>query len=362
MLNKTEAEIMRNWPEKNVDNPMVSIRCPAYNHEEYIANCLDGFLMQETNFPFEIVVHDDASTDRTAEIIREYEAKYPTIMRPIYETENQYRNGLTRKIMDSHMRGKYIATCEGDDYWCAPDKLQKQVDFLETHPDYSACVHNFTRFDHRSGEGKVMFPQTEGSFDNIIATEGQGSAYRGHDGDVCFDDIITRWCVNNFYQAASWVFHRKIYFDMPEFFKSLKIVSDWRWMIYFMLVGKVYYFKDVMSVYRFMLSGSWTSKNLTSTEMLMKGCVGEVESFRRLDAYSHKKYHSSFRWAINRREDKLCTYFYSHKNYGEILKNYKRAFMRSILRKLKSVLPWSSSVYSAPKIQPFESSISKARA
>lgn len=118
--------------------PLVTIRCITYNHEPYIRQCLEGFVMQKTNFPFEAIVHDDASTDGTTVIIREYAEKYPDIIKPIYETENQYskHDGSLSRIMNSHTRGKYVALCEGDDYWIDPLKLQKQVDFLEKHPEY----------------------------------------------------------------------------------------------------------------------------------------------------------------------------------------------------------------------------------
>lgn len=112
---------------------MVTIRCITYNHEPYIRQCLEGFIMQKTNFRFEAIVHDDASTDGTANIIREYAEKYPDIIKPIFETENQYSklDGSIQRIMSEHIHGKYVAMCEGDDYWIDPLKLQKQVDFLE---------------------------------------------------------------------------------------------------------------------------------------------------------------------------------------------------------------------------------------
>lgn len=121
--------------------PLVSISCLAYNHGKFIRDCLNGFLMQKTDFPFEVLIHDDASQDDTADIIREYESKYPDIIKPIYQTENQYSKGnsISRKIQYPRAKGKYIAICEGDDYWTDPLKLQKQVDFLESHPDYSIC-------------------------------------------------------------------------------------------------------------------------------------------------------------------------------------------------------------------------------
>lgn len=123
---------------------MVTIRCTTYNHELYIRQCLEGFIMQKTNFRFEAIVHDDASTDGTANIIREYAKKYPDIIKPIIETENQYSklDGSIQRIMNEHIHGKYVAMCEGDDYWIDPLKLQKQVDFLESNSEYSMCAHN----------------------------------------------------------------------------------------------------------------------------------------------------------------------------------------------------------------------------
>lgn len=116
---------------------LVSIHCLAYNHEPYIRQCLDGFVMQQTKFKFEVLVHDDASTDHTADIIREYEKKYPALIKPIYQVLNQYSRHVNVGALNlSRARGKYIAWCEGDDYWIDPLKLQKQVDFLEKHPEY----------------------------------------------------------------------------------------------------------------------------------------------------------------------------------------------------------------------------------
>ncbi|MBO5720505.1 MAG: glycosyltransferase [Bacteroidales bacterium] len=123
--------------------PLVSVCTLAYNHAPYIRECLDGILMQKTNFAFELLIHDDASTDGTADIIREYEAKYPDIIKPIYQTENQYSKGVRVSLTYQYPRakGKYIALCEGDDYWTDPLKLQKQVDFMEANEEYSLCFH-----------------------------------------------------------------------------------------------------------------------------------------------------------------------------------------------------------------------------
>lgn len=110
---------------------IVTIRCAAFNHGQYIRQTLDGFVMQKTNFAFEAIVHDDASTDNTADIIREYAEKYPDIIKPFFEKENQYSKGgkEIERIFEENSRGKYMVICEGDDFWTDSLKLQKQVDF-----------------------------------------------------------------------------------------------------------------------------------------------------------------------------------------------------------------------------------------
>jgi len=101
-----------------MSEPLASISCITFNHVKYIRDALNGFLMQKTNFPIEILIHDDASTDGTEEIIREYEGKYPEIIKPLYEKENQWGKGRRGSAIFNFPRtkGKYIAMCEGDDY------------------------------------------------------------------------------------------------------------------------------------------------------------------------------------------------------------------------------------------------------
>lgn len=142
---------MKNWSVDNTNTPLVSINCITYNHEQYIEQALDGFIMQKTNFPFEIIIHDDASTDKTADIIRKYEINYPKIIKPIYETENQFSkdNYSFFNFISAACKGKYIAICEGDDYWTDEKKLQIQVNFLEQNPDFSASFHNVNIFQEK---------------------------------------------------------------------------------------------------------------------------------------------------------------------------------------------------------------------
>ncbi len=142
MIEKTEKEIMKNWGASYA-KPVVSICCITYNHEKFIAASLDSMLMQETNFPFEIIIHDDCSTDNTATIVREYAEKFPHIISTVLQIENQYSKGFSPFVpIYEKAVGKYVAMLEGDDYWRDDLKLQKQVDFLEKNNDYVLSYSN----------------------------------------------------------------------------------------------------------------------------------------------------------------------------------------------------------------------------
>ncbi len=219
---------------------MVSIRCLAYNQEAYIRQCLDGFVMQQTNFRFEAIVHDDASTDHTADIIREYAKKYPNIIKPIYETENQYskQDGSLRRIMNDACKGKYIAMCEGDDYWTDPLKLQKQVDFLEEHPDFSLCFHNVK-----------IWKQKEGVLVDDFITR-----------DVYSETDIYELAKGNYIHTPSVVFRNdKRVFD--SFSKMGKIsVGDYPLWMLSAQYGKIKKMGECMVIYRYG-SGYWSTEN-----------------------------------------------------------------------------------------------------
>lgn len=133
----------------DINVPKVSICCMAYNHEPYIRDTLEGFVMQKTDFPYEVIITDDASTDKTAEIIKEYEIKYPDIIKPIYHKENQHAKGIgnLKNHIFPRVKGKYVAFCEGDDFWCDELKLQKQYDAMEGDDKASICATNYFIFD-----------------------------------------------------------------------------------------------------------------------------------------------------------------------------------------------------------------------
>lgn len=157
---RNEQELMSAWGDRR--EPLLSVVCLAYNHAAFIRETLEGFLQQETDFPFEVIVHDDASTDITAAIIYEYAARYPAVIKPIYQRENQYRQGIPFSTqLFAKARGQYIAYCEGDDYWTDPRKLQIQVDFLEQHGDYVITYHDAFMFN---SQGVVRNPHLQGKY------------------------------------------------------------------------------------------------------------------------------------------------------------------------------------------------------
>lgn len=209
---------------------MVTIHCLIYNHEPYLRQCLDGFIIQKTNFHFEAIVHDDASTDGSAAIIREYAEKYPDIIKPIYEIENQYskRDGSLTRIMNAHMHGKYIAMCEGDDYWIDPLKLQKQVDFLESHPECSLVCTDINYYIQRKDE-----------FINAY--------FRNKKFPIkyTYNDFLTKaW----FVAPCTWVYRKEM---CKENGISLGfVVGDLPLLLELSSKGKIKYLDDVTAVYR----------------------------------------------------------------------------------------------------------------
>ena len=210
---------------------LVSICCLTYNHGQYIRQCLDGFMMQKTTFPFEVLIHDDASTDRTADIIHEYEAKYPDIIKPIYQKENQYSKGvrISPTFQYPRAKGKYIALCEGDDYWIDPYKLQKQVDFLEDHSEYSMCFHN------------AMVHWENGQFLDAPFAKLENRDYAG-------EEIYENWIV----PTASVVFRKSSLTSKYEERRKNPAVIFGDIILFLSLAeeGKVHAFKEMMSVYR----------------------------------------------------------------------------------------------------------------
>lgn len=227
---------------KTKELPLVSVCCTAYNHERFIRQCLDGFVTQKTSFSFEVIVHDDASTDGTQDIIREFAARYPDIIKPIYQTENQYSKGVRINLtyIFPRIKGKYVAICEGDDYWTDPYKLQKQVDFLESHPGCVMCSHLFDVYNER----------------NKQLQKNDDSSFTGKSYDL--DTLINgEW----YFQPLTVLFRFDAY--DREHFASYGLSMDV--ILYYELLrrgGKGYCLPDVMAVYRIHDGGVWSLKSL----------------------------------------------------------------------------------------------------
>ena len=225
----SEYKLIKKYEIMDSKEILVSIKCTVYNHEPYLRQCLEGFVMQKSNFRFEAIVHDDASTDGSAAIIREYAEKYPDIIKPIYETENQYskHDGSLKRIMDSACKGKYIAICEGDDYWIDPLKLQKQVSFMEKNPDYILCGTN----------GLILWD------DGINAPEYFHRNFRSR--ELTPEDIIGKWP----FPTASLLFRRELY-NIADGFKCKIYSGDIRLILVALANGRIWSMADVATVYR----------------------------------------------------------------------------------------------------------------
>ena len=226
--------------EAEANNITVSVICIAYNHEAFIKDALEGFVMQKTNFPFEIIVHDDASTDKTPDIIRTYETKYPGLFFNIFQTENQYSKGKgdLDKIVFNTARGKYIAICEGDDYWTDPNKLQKQVDFLEANPGFIMHSHRYLTIDNHGqtfGLSKIRYDEVD--LDDFLT----GRA-----------DYAAKTC--------TWIFRNDKQF-LSEL-KGLSYTNDTILYVKLLSSGSKAKFSDeVMAAYRYHNGGVWSSLN-----------------------------------------------------------------------------------------------------
>lgn len=260
-------------PKKNDEKIMVSICCLVYNHEKYLRECLEGFVTQKTNFKFEVLIHDDASTDSSVAIIKEYEEKYPDIIKPIYQKENQHSKGVRISMQNQYPRakGKYIALCEGDDCWCDNQKLQRQVEYLECHDDFSMCFHAAKVINCKTNEEEIQCPYQKNS---IAPTS----------------DIILGGGL--FVPTASIVFRRKYIMEIPEYFYKADI-GDYPLQLHLASKGKIYFFNNVMSVYRFEREGSWTVNNRKqSNEKKIQHLKIEsewLEDFNKETSYQYSK-------------------------------------------------------------------------
>ncbi|MBR5660556.1 MAG: glycosyltransferase [Bacteroidales bacterium] len=259
-----------------MDEIKVTVFCMAFNHAKYIRDALEGFVSQRTDFPFEVIVHDDASTDGTALIIKEFQSRYPDIVKPVFQKENQYSQGvnIARTFIYPLIRGEYVALCEGDDYWTDPYKLQKQVDALDAHPESDICSHRALRLKN-------------GRFDGWIAP-------RIGSGIVPAEKVILGgggW----FCATSSFLCRKEAYMSWTPIREV--IVIDYTLAIQCALRGGMVYLKDSMSAYRVGTEGSWTTRH--DKKARIKNRLIMIEMLDALDKWTSGRY----KRVINRRRE-----------------------------------------------------------
>jgi len=255
----------------------VSVLCLAYNHEKYIRRALEAFVSQKTAFHFEVLIHDDASTDGTANIIREYAEKYPDLIRPVFQKENQYSQKIP--IFKTHVnhliRGDYVALCEGDDYWTDCEKLQKQFDVMERHPECSICVHRIQEVKE-DGVPNGFFRPRVAMEEQMLDTQQ-------------FLNIREKYPFQTgcyFMRTKYWV---EMYEHPAEFRKPAK-VGDEPMLLYMAAFGKMYYLPECMSAYRMFSIGSWSASHKFGRERQLERARWTCEMMRLYDAYTGHRY------------------------------------------------------------------------
>lgn len=264
-----------------MQTPLVSICCITYNQDEYISEAIDGFLNQKTDFPFEIIIHDDASTDGTADIVREYEKKYPDTIKPIYQVENQHSKGIMIPFILTFQqaKGKYIALCEGDDFWTDPLKLQKQVTEMEKYPECAMSFHPaLLKWNDGIREDEVISLHSEYSRVFSIEEVIQGG------GD--------------FIPTASIVLHTSVIPRIISFFSISKKPScgDYYIQILGAENGGALYLNEVMSAYRKNVAGSFSDKIINDQEYMAASAISFLDTFGEIDEYTDYKFTKDFRF------------------------------------------------------------------
>lgn len=267
---------------------MVSVSCITFNHGRYLRQALDSFLSQETDFRYEILIHDDASTDDTVDIIRKYTEKYPDIIRPMYEEQNQYSRGISNisgVFNFPRANGRYIAMCEGDDYWTDTKKLQKQVDIMEAHSEYALCTH------------AASIVSEDGAFrsENVIRPFASS-------GEIAPSDFISK---KTNVPTASMLFRTEYAKRLPDWYFSCP-VGDIPLQLFMTENGGVYYIDELMSAYRMGIAGSWGDMmdNAPGRQAFIKKWEDHYNAmkvmYEAFDADTDSKWHEAVMTALKR--------------------------------------------------------------
>lgn len=319
--------------------PLVVIRCITYNHEAYLRDALEGFVMQKTDFPFVAVVHEDASKDGTPNVLREYSEKYPDIILPIFEMDNQYsqQNGVLSAIMNKACEAtgaKYIAVCEGDDYWTDPLKLQKQFDALEANPDCSIALNRVLRVNRERQSLHSTIP-LENHF---------------REGIITLQEMLKE----QFY-LGNWTFQTSSYFYRAFLCKEVSLnketifkkfpYGDMPLLLTCLMAGNGYFLSETMGCYT-VLSGGYNSTMKANRVQAGKNYLKVSEGLKDFNKYTHYIYDKELSRAIIRFE--LLGEAYSNKkfNFGLFKPKYRPFFKLAVRKFIESISP---NIYSKVK-------------
>ena len=275
---------------------LVSVISIVFNQKDYVEQCLESLVSQETTFPYKVIVHDDCSTDGTTDIVKRFAAEHADKVVLLLETENQYSQGADFcKLLKPYIRGKYIAECEGDDWWIDPHKLQKQFDYMESHPEVAACSHAAKRYiDSRQCFGRDLLPASKKrafSTDDMIAMGNQ---------------IPT----NSF-------FYRSEFYVLPDVYRGWG-VGDYPSSIYLSTCGVFHYDPAIMSAYRVGARGSWSSRMSSSIEANVQSLRKRIDGLEAFDRYTEGRYHESVANAV---EDRNISIAVLRRNFSAVKSN-----------------------------------------
>ena len=297
-----------------MDNVKVTVRTTVYNHEPYIRKCLESLVNQITDFEYEVIVHDDASTDNSVSIIREFEEKYPNIIKPIYQKENQYSKGIVidRTFISPCCKGKYYAYCEGDDCWIDENKLQMQYDYMESNAECYMCA-------------------TASEIFNLKTLKTIDYRSSDKDRDFSLEEVVLGG--GELFNTCSYFIKREVEDNSPECF-NLKGVSDYQITIYSAILGAVHYINKITCRYNIGVVGSWTS--MQTVQSAIEYSVSAKKMIENVNEYYEYRYDKIFK-------RKIRLYEFNNKEYKEefkyIIKNYKQELKNmATKRKIKVYL------------------------
>ena len=305
MGNRTEQEIMQNWSKR--EKPLVTVSCITYNQEKYIEDAIKGFLLQKTDFPFEIIIHDDASTDNTTNIVREYAKKYPRIIKIILQKENQHSQGKkVSTFIFKIAQGDYIAICEGDDYWTDPQKLQIQASKMKGHPECRISFHAV----------KIFIGKDELS--------NSDPRCKHHEEEQIFDPATTLAGGGSFMRTPSIMIHRDVVINLPDFYYAAPC-GDYILQFLGSLNGGALYINRAMAVYRIKTDGSW-SKSIEDVDTYIKHYAQIIDSYLTINRYFNRKYEKEIISLVTPSAIKLAKLNFKKKKFEEFKKFIKTAY------------------------------------